>query len=67
MIHLLRYSAIHFISYSNQTLTYISDMGLKDMHLGPASAMSWIYFLVIGGALAAAAGIVTRMVYYQNS
>ena len=56
-----------FTAYTNQTLTYISDMGIKDMHLGPASAMSWIYFLVIGGVLVVAAGIVSRLVYYQNS
>lgn len=50
----LIYTAIdHFVSYDNAVMKYIMDSAYKDFKFSYASAMSWIYFVVIIVALLA--------------
>jgi ABC-type sugar transport system permease subunit len=55
-----------FIAYTNQALYYINQIGLRDLRIGYASALSWIYFVVIGGILGIIVYLVSKKVFYQT-
>jgi ABC-type sugar transport system permease subunit len=55
-----------FTAYTNQALSYINRIGLKDLQLGYASALSWIYFLIIGGILGLMVYVVSKRVFYNT-
>ena len=38
----------------------------EDLLYGQASAMAWIYFVIVLGAAAAAVGIINRFIYYET-
>ncbi len=52
-----------FTSYLNKTLDYIYTQGLRNFNIGYASALSWIYFLIIGIFLGLAVYVVSRRTY----
>lgn len=56
-----------FTSQSNQIMTYISDVYSKqDGGTVLATAMSWMYFLIVVLVLALVAGILSAYVFYQR-
>jgi len=55
-----------FMSYTNRTLFYINLVGLTRLNLGYASAMAWIYFLIVGIVLIIVVGLISKRIFYQN-
>ncbi|MBE6904111.1 MAG: sugar ABC transporter permease [Ruminococcaceae bacterium] len=55
-----------FSSYLNPTLDYIYDQGIQKFNIGYASALSWIYFIIIGIILGVVVFFVNRKIYYQG-
>ena len=56
-----------FTSASNQVMTYISKVYDSPNNGNVmASAMSWTYFLIVIAIIAAAAGIISSVVFYQR-
>lgn len=55
-----------FSSYLNPTLNYIYDQGIQKFNIGYASALSWIYFLIVGLFLALVVWLVGRKVYNRE-
>lgn len=55
-----------FTSYLNSTLNYITNEAFGSFHYGYASALSWLYFLVISGMLGIVSLLISRKVFYQN-
>lgn len=54
-----------FTSYTNYTLTYIYERAFKEQVFGYSSALSWIYFLMIGIVLALIMLFMRKRVTYQ--
>lgn len=55
-----------FTSQSNTIMKYISNVYGGEGGMVRATAMSWIYFLIVVLALAAVAGILSAYVFYQR-
>lgn len=55
-----------FMSYTNRTLFFINTVGLTRLNLGFASAMAWIYFIIIGLILAIVTAIISKRIFYQT-
>ena len=55
-----------FTSQSNQIMKYISDVYQTNGGTVRATAMSWIYFLIVILALALVSGILSAYVFYQR-
>ena len=53
-----------FTRSTNKTMAYIAGVG--KMHLGHASAMYWIYFVIVILILAIVAGVISTFVFYQR-
>ena len=49
----------HFVSYDNGVMKYIMDTAYKDFKYSYASAMMWIYFIIIIVALAVVVGLIS--------
>ena len=61
------YSAIdHFINYDNPVMKYVIEIAFDDFKYSPASAMCWIYFVVIIAALLALIGATSLFVPFQE-
>ena len=55
-----------FTNPEYKVLTYIQTNAFDNNKLGYASALSWIYFLIILVVLGAVFGIISKRVQYQN-
>ncbi len=55
-----------FTSQSNQIMTYISGVYTTQNNTVAATAMSWMYFLLVVLALALVSGILSAYVFYQR-
>ncbi len=55
-----------FTSHRNPVIAMIFDKGLAQANFGEASAMVWIYFLVVLVFIGLTAAILSKMVFYQQ-
>lgn len=55
-----------FTSTSNQVIAYISDVSFKSFLLSYGSALSWIYFVIIGTLLAVTFAVMRRRTFYMG-
>ncbi len=55
-----------FTAYSNTTMTYIYNAAFGLFKFGFSSAMSWIYFLAIGGILGVVGLILSKRIFYYT-
>jgi ABC-type sugar transport system permease subunit len=53
-----------FASYLNPTLNYIYNQGIQNFNIGYASALSWIYFIIIGTFLGLVVWFVSKKAKY---
>ena len=55
-----------FMASNNELLTFIYGQGFSDMQFGYASALSWIYFLVVAVFLAIVTALFSGRVFYHT-
>lgn len=55
-----------FASEDNILLNYIYDMGFSNTNFGLSSAMSWIFFLILGAIIGIVLWLVNKRIVYLN-
>ena len=55
-----------FMSADNATLNFIYEKAFNDMNYGYSSALSWIYFLIIGAIIAISSLFISKKVVYHS-
>lgn len=61
------YTVVDFCMRSdNQVITLIQRIMVTELKYGPASAMSWIYFLIVAAFVGITSLIISKVVYYYD-
>ena len=55
-----------FTRESNPMMTLIYNYSFKEVKYGIASAISWIYFIIIAVVIVIVMGLINMLVFYQN-
>lgn len=55
-----------FTRAENPIMDAIYSMGFKNSQYGIASAMAWVYMLVVAAVVAVIAAVMSRMIYYER-
>lgn len=53
-----------FTASTNSVMKYINEIAFKDFNFGLSSAMSWIYFLILGVIMGIVAWLIARKTFY---
>ncbi len=55
-----------FTSSSNKVISYIQTVSFKNFLLSYGSALSWMYFVIVGVVIAVAFAVIRRFTFYQD-